>query len=157
MAGIEGFLPILVLFAGNLLGIELLLHLVPGPQEAIESEASGHAAAYDGWLPIELGDGVAHEFVVLQESVEEFHLGAELGYGQVLRPDLEGFGDAVADLWLDLPGTQLIAAIRSFADARGVGHLLLGEAPLVPEPLYRARESRTLVTKQFLKHVFVLS
>ena len=71
MVGIESFLPILIPLAGNPLGIELLFHIVPRSQEAIEGEAGGRVTTYDGRLAINFGDGVTHEFVIFQEGVEK--------------------------------------------------------------------------------------
>lgn len=48
IAGVIGLLPVLVLLAGYLLGIEPLLHLFPIPKEAVEGQANGIETAGDG-------------------------------------------------------------------------------------------------------------
>ena len=88
VARIVGLLPVLVLLAGDLLGIEPLLHLFPIPEEAVEGQANGLEATGGDGPTINLGDGVTHEFVVLQKSVKELHLRAKLRCGKdvFLRP-----------------------------------------------------------------------
>lgn len=58
IAGVIGLLPVLVLLAGYLLGIEPLLHLFPIPKEAVEGQANGIETAGDGGSTVNFGDGV---------------------------------------------------------------------------------------------------
>ena len=92
-------------------------------------------ARNDGGSAVNLGDGVTHEFVILQEGVEELHLRAKLRCGKVLRSDPQRLRDVFQDFLLWLAVAQLVAAQGALADAAELCQLLLGELPLLPELL----------------------
>ena len=115
--------------------LEPPLHLFPIPEEAVKGQANGIEATGDGGSTINLGDGVTHEFVVLQEGVEELHLRAKLRRRKVLGPDPQRLRDVFQDFLLWLAVAQLVAAQGALADAAELCQLLLGELPLLPELL----------------------